>query len=80
MSHHADETQAWSPKGIEESQAPGNEGAGATDAAGRQASRSSVQPIIPIRYTVHAILARAQAERHYRELYAKAREEAGHSA
>lgn len=77
MSHHADETQAGSPQRIEESQAPGDEGARAPDA---KAAPSGVQQIIPIRYAVHAILARAQAERHYRELYAKAREEAVHTA
>ncbi len=73
MSHHGDETQAGSPQGIEESQATGHEAARTADATERPQA-------IPIRYIVHAIIARAQSEQHYQALYAKARQEAADAA
>ncbi|MDA8120767.1 MAG: hypothetical protein M0Z85_12200 [Gammaproteobacteria bacterium] len=79
MSHHADETQAGSPQGIEESQTPGDEGARAPNAASRPQA-APIPQAIPIRYVVHAIIARAQSEQHYRALYAKARQEAADAA
>ena len=73
MSNHADETQARSPQGIEESPSAGDEAARATDA-------TECPHAIPIRYVVHAIIARAQSEQHYQALYAKARQEAADAA